>query len=413
MFERLFIDGPTIERYRAAPLLAERLCWLEHCAEAGARPNTLRRVARHQLHLVRLLDALEAGGRVGIACIETAAEQWARNGGRRYRQRSHQRFVGSAVRWLRFAGMFEEEPCWPRHAHAGEVAEFARRMRMERGWAEETVRSCCHAVDLFFDRLDECGGRLGSVSIDDIDDAVACWHAGGFRRGTINLYVGHLRTFFRFAESRHWCMAGLADGIMPPRFRPDETIPKGLDRDEIMDLLAATEGDRPADIRDRAILMVLIAYGLRAGEVAGLGLDDLDWVEERLHVRRPKPGRIHLYPLSRGVGQAILRYLRETRSRCPDRALFLSLNAPVRPMTRDTVSQVVRRRAERIGIAGKRRGAHSLRHGAAQHLLDHGLSMKEVGDYLGHRSVSSTAVYAKVQLGTLREVGDIDLGGLT
>ena len=73
---------------------------------------------------------------------------------------------------------------------------------------------------------------------------------------------------------------------------------------------------------------------------------------------------------------------------------------------------VVRRRLVRIGITGKRRGAHALRHAVAQHLLDHGLSMKEVGDYLGHRSVSSTAIYAKVQLGTLRGVADIDLEGL-
>ena len=191
-----------------------------------------------------------------------------------------------------------------------------------------------------------------------------------------------------------------------------ETIPKGLDRDEVLRLLATTEGDRPGDVRARAILMVLITYGLRAGEVAGLGLDDLDWREERLQVRCPKPGRTHHYPLSHGVGQTILRYLREVRPQRPERALFLTLKAPIRPMTRDTIGHVVRSRVNRIGIVGKRRGPHALRHGTAQHLLDHGLSMKEVGDYLGHRSVSATAAYASVQLDTLREVGEIDLEGL-
>ena len=83
--------------------------------------------------------------------------------------------------------------------------------------------------------------------------------------------------------------------------------------------------------------------------------------------------------------------------------LFLTLKAPIRPMTRDAIGDVVSNRADRIGIVGKRRGPHALRHGAAQHLLDHGLSMKEVGDYLGHRSVSATAAYAKVQIDTLRE----------
>ena len=81
-------------------------------------------------------------------------------------------------------------------------------------------------------------------------------------------------------------------------------------------------------------------------------------------------------------------------------------------MTRGAIGHVVSSRLDRLGIVGKRRGPHALRHATAQHLLDQGLSMKEVGDYLGHRSVSATSAYAKVQLGTLREVGDIDLEGL-
>ena len=417
MFERLFTDGPTIERYRTAPLLDERLRWLEHCAEAGVRRYTLRQIASNQVHLVHLLD-LQAGGRVDIHRIKAAADQWIRHG----RCRSHrparpdarQSFVGGAVRWLRFVDMFEEEPCLPRHAHSDEVAIFTRQMRRERGWAEQTVLACCSAVDRFFDRLNDRGITLDSVRIADIDDQIAVWRACGHSRVTIKHYADRLRTFFRFAEGRGWCRAGLADGIMPPRFHPSVTTPKGLNRDEIASLLATTEGDRPADVRARAILMLLITYGLRAGEVAGLRLDDLDWVEERLQVRCPKPGRTHHYPLSHGVGQTILRYVREVRPRHPERALFLSLYAPIRPMTRGTIGCIVRSRADRIGIVGRRRSSpHALRHGAAQHLLDNGLSMKAVGDYLGHRSVSATAAYARVQLDTLREVGELDLEGLT
>lgn len=415
MFEKLFTDGSAIERYRAAPLLDERLRWLEHCTESGARPRTLCEIAGCQLHLVNLLD-LQAGDRVGITHVEAAAKQWSLPGVRRFKSQARpdarRRFVGCAVRWLRFAGMFEDEPCQPRHAHTDEVAIFARWMRAERGWAEETIRSCCNTVDRLFERLDDRGVTLSSIRIDDIDGQIAYWHARGLSRVTIKDYAERLRTFFRFAEGRGWCMAGLADCIMPLRFHPGETIPKGLDRDEVLRLLATTEGDRPVDVRDRAILMVLITYGLRAGEVAGLRLDDLDWTEERLQVRRPKPGRTHHYPLSRGVGQAILRYIREVRPQRPERALFLTLSAPIRPITACTIGYNVRSRVCRIGIVGKRRGPHALRHGTAQYLLDHGLSMKEVGDYLGHRSVSATAAYARVQIDTLREVGEIDLVGL-
>ena len=414
MLEDLFIDRGTIASYRAAPLLEERLSYLKHCAQAGARPPTLRKIAVHQTSLIHLLD-LHDGDRVSVARIEAAAGQWSLPGGRRCSRpalpQACQRFSGHAVRWLRFVNLLEE-PCKAQHAHAGEVAVFAEWMREQRGWSEETIRGCCHTADRFFDWLDERGVALHSVDIADLDRAVARYHARDCSRVTIHDYAQRLRTFFRFAERQGWCTPGLADGIIPSRFHPGETVPKGLHRDEVLRLLATTEGGSPADLRDRPILMLLIAYGLRSGEVAGLRLDDLDWEEETLRVHCPKPGRTHHYPLSRGVGQTILRYIRELRPPRPERTLFLTLNAPIRPLSRSAIAHVVSSRLDRLGITGKRRGAHALRHAAAQHLLDHGLSMKEVGDYLGHRSVSATSGYAKVQLGILREVADIDLEGL-
>ena len=375
---------------------------------------TLRKIAAHQTSLIRFLD-LHEGGRVSVAQVEAAAGQWSLPGGRRSRRpalpEACQRFFGHAIRWLRFVDMLEE-PHTLQHTHVGEVEIFEAWMRKERGWSEETIRCCLSTVDRFFDGLEEREVALAAVEITDIDREALRWHTRGCSRVTIHDYAHHLRTFFRFAERRDWCTPGLAEGIMPPRFHPGAPLPKGLGREEVLRLLATTEGSRPADVRDRAILMVLIAYGLRAGEVAGLRLDDVDWEEETLRVRRPKPGRTHHYPLSCGVGQAILSYVRELRPPRPERTLFLTLSAPLRPLSGSAMSHVVRSRLDRIGITGKRRGPHALRHSAAQHLLDHGLSMKQVGDYLGHRSVSATSAYATVQLGALREVADIDLEGL-
>ena len=285
-------------------------------------------------------------------------------------------------------------------------------MSGERGWSDATLEGCCRTLDRFFVWLDERGVDLASVGITMIDQVIAGYHARGYRRSTIHLYAQHLRVFFRFAEQQGWCTSGLADGIFPPRRHRGETIPKGLNRNEVIRLLATTEGDRPCDIRARAVLMLLVTYGLRAGEVSGLQLDDLDWERERLQVRCPKPGRTHLYPLSRGVGQTVLRYLREVRPVCRERRLFVTLNAPIRPLSRGVIKSIVSIRLERLGITDKRRGPHALRHAAAQHLLDQGLSMKAVGDYLGHRSVAATSVYAKVRLEALREVAEIDLEGL-
>ena len=96
-----------------------------------------------------------------------------------------------------------------------------------------------------------------------------------------------------------------------------------------------------------------------------------------------------------------------------ERILFLTLMAPFRGLHQTGVTTIVARRLDRLGVSVKRRGPHALRHAAAQHLLDHGMSMKVIGDFLGHSSLSSTAVYAKVNLKSLREVADIELGGLT
>ena len=143
--------------------------------------------------------------------------------------------------------------------------------------------------------------------------------------------------------------------------------------------------------------MLFTTYGLRSGEVAGLQLDDLDWEEETLRVRRSKSGRTHLYPMSRSVGQAIVRYVREVRPARQERNVFLTLCAPFRPLGRCALHQVVSSRMIRLGIVPRHRGPHALRHATAQHLLDQGQSMKVIGDYLGHRNPSSVSVYAKVE----------------
>ena len=410
MFELLFTRPSAIERYRSAPLVNERIRYLAHCEQLGIKPETLCKIAAHQLNLVRLLGLQEDEG-ANLRRIEAGFRQLSSAEKRGSRPRARRRFLGHAERWLRFLGWLKE-PETANHSHAREVADFAARMSSERGWSDATIEGHCRTADRFFVWLDERCVDLASVEISVIDEVVADYQARGYSRSTVHLYAQQLRTYFRFAEEQGWCKLGLADGIMPPRRHSGETVPKGLNRDEVVRLLATTEGDQPFEIRARAILMLLITYGLRSHEVSSLQLDDLDWERETLRVRHRKTGRTHLYPLSCGVGQTVLRYLREVRSVQPERRLFLTLKAPIRPLTRGVIKGIVSMRLDRLGITGKRRGPHALRHAAAQHLLDQGLSMKAVGDYLGHRSVAATSVYAKVRLDALREVAEIDLEGL-
>ena len=129
-------------------------------------------------------------------------------------------------------------------------------------------------------------------------------------------------------------------------------------------------------------------------------------------VLRPKQRRIQYYPLVPPVGEAILHYLREVRPRCAHRSLFLAMSAPIRPLSATSVTPIVRWRLKALGVDLPRRGAHSLRHACASHLLASGFSLKEIGDHLGHRAANSTLAYTKVDLDGLRQVAELDLEGL-
>ena len=128
---------------------------------------------------------------------------------------------------------------------------------------------------------------------------------------TVHDCAGFLRSFFHYAERRGWCRAGLAAAIRGPRVYGQDTIPTGPSWDEVKQVLAITDGDQPVDIRDHALILILVVYGLRANEVVQLRLDDVDWERELITVRRSKSGRARVYPLAQSVAAAILRYLKE------------------------------------------------------------------------------------------------------
>lgn len=224
--------------------------------------------------------------------------------------------------------------------------------------------------------------------------------------------VAALRSFFRYAGEQDWCGRTLADGIEGPRIFRDEALPSGPTWEEVQRLIASVNTDKPQDIRDRAILLLLAVYGLRSGEVVALTLEDLDWRQDILHVSRPKQRCKQEYPLVTEVGESILRYLQKVRPRVQSRSLFLTLRAPIRPLLSSSLHYIVTTRLKALNISGPRHGPHSLRHACATHLVAEGLSLKQIGDHLGHRSSSATRTYAKVDLAGLRQVADFALGDL-
>lgn len=169
-------------------------------------------------------------------------------------------------------------------------------------------------------------------------------------------------------------------------------LPKGLEPDELRRLLASCDRRRATGRRDHAVLLMLARLGLRAGEVAGLGLDDIDWRAGEITVRG-KGNRAERLPLPTDVGAAIAGYLRRGRpARAPGRSVFVRALAPLGPMTTQAVTMVVFDAGQRAGL-GKIH-AHRLRHTAATAMLRADTPLAEVGQVLRHRSTHTTALYA-------------------
>jgi site-specific recombinase XerD len=169
-------------------------------------------------------------------------------------------------------------------------------------------------------------------------------------------------------------------------------------------MLEAVDRRTQAGRRDYAILLLLITYGLRAREIASLTLDDIDWKRERLHVRERKADHVAVYPLSPLVGEAIVAYLKHGRPQTKQRQLFLRCQAPYVPLTHQGVSHRASHYLRKAGVSVRRAGSHTLRHTCVQRLVDSGFPLKTIGDYVGHRSASSTEIYAKVAVETLRDL---------
>src|SRR5215510_9824089 len=415
MFNQLFKCSRAIEHHTVAPLREQRLRYLTHCAEQGTARGTLRAIAQYLLVIIEQMN-LPAEGEIRIEKIKTAAHQWASRQPQHHKTKeardSRVRFIRIATQWARFLGRLHI-PAIPPSPYAHLVAEFAGYMKREKGLSPLTIRTECGNVEDFLNYYRTQPVPLHEISIAFIDEILARKGSqNGYTRASIRTYAASLRAFFRYAEIRGWCAPGLASAIMTPRVFKQELLPAGPSWKDVQRLLASTDGDQPVDIRDRAILMLFCIYGLRTGEVLGLRLEDLDWEQEMIHLIRPKTRRTQPYPLSHTVGETILRYLKEVRPRSPYREVFLTLKAPFTPVSRSTLWQVVSRRLRQLDIRLKHFGPHTLRHACATRLLAEGLSLKEIGDHLGHRNPDVTRIYAKVDIAGLSEVADFDLEGL-
>ena len=214
----------------------------------------------------------------------------------------------------------------------------------------------------------------------------------------------HLRVFLGYLHRERVLTRDLADSVDSPRLYRLSTVPRSVSWEDVERLLQGVDRRTAVGKRDYAILLLLVTYGLRAAEVAGLTLDSFDWDRERLEIPDRKAGHHAAFPLSAVVGEAIVDYLRHGRPASSERALFLQAQAPFRPVGFRVVADRATRHLRNAGIEVARPGSHTLRHSCVRRLVEAQFPLKTIGDYVGHRRPKSTEVYAKLDLEALREV---------
>ena len=212
-----------------------------------------------------------------------------------------------------------------------------------------------------------------------------------------------LRSFFRYL-----CFSGrhpqdLSNTI--PRIADPgrEDLAEYLSLAQLQQVLQTAAGRTVAERRQRAVLLCLARLGLRAAEVAQLNLDDVDWRGGLIRITRTKGRQERLLPLPHDLGQALARYLRHRPKEATCRRIFLCLRH-AGPVGANTISALAVRALKQAAIGCARPGAHIFRHTVASHLVQKGASLKAVADWLGHRHLSTTQLYAKVNLPLLRTV---------
>lgn len=281
---------------------------------------------------------------------------------------------------------------------------FEDYLRVERGAAASTIASYMRVVRRYLRHLSE----RGVSSVDDVDapavnDAMMAFAQRGLAASSLHRALAAIRHFHRFCVRDGLARsnpASLVDG--PSR---GLQLPNPLEPDEVERIIESASGVTPRALRDRAMLELLYAAGVRVSELVGLDVDDVD-TDDRLVRCLGKGDKERIVPIGRAAARAIERYLRDGRPELAARgggtpALFLSARG--RRLTRQTVWKTVKRYAAEA-VPGKRVYPHVLRHSFATHLVSRGADVRVVQEALGHARLSTTQVYTLVSKQTLKDV---------
>ena len=214
-----------------------------------------------------------------------------------------------------------------------------------------------------------------------------------------------LRTFLRFCLQQGYIEQPLHHTVPTLRTYKLATVPRGLTEPQAQQVLRCIRRNSHAGRRDYALLQMLYSYGVRGAQARALRLEDIDWTQNQILFKAVKNGKDSRLPLTTPVGESLLDYLRNARPPYSYPQVFLTCRAPYHPLPCSTaLSAIVERHIRAAGIQLSSKGAHAFRHCFATRMLHQGHSLKAVADVLGHRHISTTFIYTKVDFNALKQV---------
>jgi site-specific recombinase XerD len=367
--------------------------------QAGYTPGTVRGMLKVLGHLGRWMDSERVEiGALDVASIESFLAAWRAAGARRV---PTVRALRSMVIYLRAVGvMVAPDPSRLSPVEAL-VGEYRQWLIADRGLAAMTVLRYETLARRFLTARVSATDERGVANLDGaVVSRFLLGECGRVSVGSAKGKVAELRSLLRFLHLRGFTTRSLAESVPGVAGWRETTVPPTMPQADIERLLSGCDRLTLDGARDRAMLMLLARLGLRSIEIARLGLDDLDWRGGDLLVRG-KARRDDRLPMPADVGVALTEYL-TLRGSQDSRSVFLTLKAPRRPIRADLVGDVLQRHCRRAGVPHV--GPHRLRHTLATRMLAHGATLTDISQVLRHSDLATTAIYAKVDLGRLRQV---------
>lgn len=285
------------------------------------------------------------------------------------------------------------------------LRDYAVHLGQHRGNPEVTIRKKLNQVGKLFAHLHCSGKSWRQLSLPDIDAfLIEC--ASHYARSTTADIASTVRSFARFLLASGRIRTDLADGVISPAQPKFERPQPALPWEDVQRLLRAVDTSTAGGLRDHALLLMMSTYGLGAGEVIGLQLQDIDWDAGTLQMSRPKTGVNFVLPLLPPVAKVLARYLRHGRpSHTPTRHVFVQMKVPFGALTSSSaVRHVLIKHAKVAGIQAPYLGSHVLRHSNAARQLEVGTRARVLSDLLGHRDPESVSAYVRIATQSLRDV---------